>query len=723
MLIIKRLATTVWLLACFAIAFSQTHVRISGIVKDETGQPVPYANVYIKGTMDGTSTMADGTFMLTTTESGSLTLEVSFVGYETYSMTGEATKMDHLEIFLKPKISDLDEVVIYAGNYLLKNSSTINKTKAVDMLSTAGSDGDLIKAISMLPGTQAPDRDGRLLVRGGSSRESQTYIDDMHVLSPYSASFGEVGSRSRYSPLLFDGINFSLGGYIPEYSQGLSAVLPLYTRDESNVSKIGVDIMNVSLGSSGVIPWKNGSNSYSLVYTDLSLYNQFFFPSVKSKWKRPYRQIALQNQLRFTLGKNTYLKSFLGYSRSGFELLSADPFRPMSRNLALSDENLYLNTTLRKRLDNGATYFLGVAYSSNSQHIDNARVIHDTYFTKEWERHLKAKTEKRFNDFYKVGVGVETFMKGYQFHYADTTAFNTRFDHTINGAFISNDFGLTRNLVLNLSARVEHTSLSKAWHLLPRVALGYKWRDLTFSGVLGKYQQNADNEVLIYNPHLLPENNIQTLIGIYYQKGSRIFRVEAYHKKYDHLPLASGSDFPYYNSEGTGYSRGFDLFFNDTRFMDNWEYMLAYSYNDSRREHLDFPYMDIPSFAMRHNASATLKYTNFSIRSIFSVSNRFASGRHYHDPNREGFMNSRTRNYNSLDASWIYLVNKRTIVYLGFSNILNRQNIYGYVFNDKTTAGNVYESYPLTQQTNQSFYIGCFITLGKNAAYNVSNFY
>ncbi|MDR0395557.1 MAG: TonB-dependent receptor [Tannerella sp.] len=723
MLILKQLAITAWLSACFAIAFPQTPVRMSGTVRDDVGQPVPYANVYVRGSMDGTSTTEAGAFAFTTVESGAITLEVSCIGYVTCSLTGEAAEMSNLEITLKQQINDLAEVVVYAGNYLLKSPSTVNKAETVDLLSTAGSNGDLFKAISLLPGTQAPDRDGRLLVRGGTSRESQTYIDDMHVLSPYTPSLGEVGARSRYSPVLFEGINFSLGGYIPEYSQGLSAVLPLYTRDEANTLKLGVDVMNVSLGSSGTIPWHNGSASYNLNYTDLSLYNELFFPSPKSKWQSPYRQAGLQNHFRFMLGKDTYLKSYLGYSKTGFVLITGDPFGSKSRNLELSDDNFYMNTTFRKKLDNGITCFAGAAYSSNRQNMENAKTVHDTYSTKEREIHLKGKAEKRFSDFYKMAVGGEAFFKQYAFHYAGTEAFDTGFDHRIGGAFVSNDFGLAKNLLLSLSARVEYTSLSGEWQWLPRIALGYKWRDLTFSGVLGKYQQNADNEVLIYNRGLLPENNVQALLGIYYEKGSRIFRFEAYHKDYHHLPLTSGDAFPYYTSGGNGYSRGFDLFFNDTQFLNRWEYMLAYSYNDSRRKYLDYPCMAALPFAMRHNASATLKYSNFSIRSIFSISNRFASGRHYHDPNRGGFMNSKTPNYNSLDLSWVYLANRRTIVYLGFSNILNRQNIYGYVFNSEMTANNLYESRPLTQQINQAFYIGCFISLGKNAAYNVSNFY
>ncbi len=574
-------------------------------------------------------------------------------------------------------------------------------------------------------GTQAPDHDGRLLVRGGMIRESQTYIDDMHVLSPYTASFGEVGSRGRYSLQLFEGISFSLGGYVPEYSQGLSAVLPLYTRDETNASKIGIDIMNVSLGSSGTIPWHNGSSSYNLNYTDMSLYNEVFFPSLKYRWRRPYRQLGLQNQFRFTLGKNSYLKSYLSYNKSDFILVAANPFSSDSRDIALSEDNLYVNTTFRKKLDNGSSCFLGAAYSFNRQNLENARAMNDSYFTKEREIHLKSKADRRFNDLYKITTGVETFFKRYQFHYADTALFDIGLKHGISGAFISNDFGLSKNLMLNVSARMEYTSLSEHWQFLPRIAIGYKWRELTFSGVLGKYQQNADNEMLIYTPDLLPENNVQALVGVYYERKNRIFRLEAYNKEYNHLPLLSKDISPFflYNSEGKGYSRGVDLFLNNTRFLKHWEYMLAYSYNDSRRHYLDFPYKDRLPFAMRHNASVTLKYSNFSIRSIISVTNRFASGRYYHDPNCEGFMNGRTPNYNSLDASWVYLANKHTIVYLGFSNILNRQNIYGYVFNDKMSNSNKYDRHPLMQQTNQSFYIGCFISLGKDAAYNVSNFY
>ena len=62
----------------------------------------------------------------------------------------------------------------------------------------------------------------------------------MHVLRPYSSTAPDSPSRSRFSPFLFKGINFSLGGYDAEYGQALSSVLPMVTTDASTSDKFGV---------------------------------------------------------------------------------------------------------------------------------------------------------------------------------------------------------------------------------------------------------------------------------------------------------------------------------------------------------------------------------------------------------------------------------------------------------------------------------------------------
>jgi hypothetical protein len=157
-------------------------------------------------------------------------------------------------------------------------------------------------------------------------------------------------------------------------------------------------------------------------------------------------------------------------------------------------------------------------------------------------------------------------------------------------------------------------------------------------------------------------------------------------------------------------------------FLKHWEYMIAYSYNDSQREYLDYPERAVPSFVTRHNASLTLKYTNMKWRSIVGISNRFAGGRPYHNPNKEGFMNDHTPVYDTLDISWTLLAHKKLIVYACFSNILNRQNVFGYAFSALPDSRGGYEGLPVRQEQNQAFYIGVFLTLGKHVAYDASNF-
>src|SRR5688572_19236971 len=57
-------------------------ITVSGKVKDETNQPVPGANVLLKGTTTGTTTDADGAYTLTVPD-GNGVLVFSFIGYAT----------------------------------------------------------------------------------------------------------------------------------------------------------------------------------------------------------------------------------------------------------------------------------------------------------------------------------------------------------------------------------------------------------------------------------------------------------------------------------------------------------------------------------------------------------------------------------------------------------------------------------------------------------------
>src|SRR5574344_1686906 len=101
--------------------FSQNVVdkaSIEGHVLDKTNEePIPYANVIIKGTTNGTLSDKDGDFIFRNLKEGKYTLVVSVIGYEKQEYVIDVTKNQthHAHIEMKPTQVNLDEVVVSAS--------------------------------------------------------------------------------------------------------------------------------------------------------------------------------------------------------------------------------------------------------------------------------------------------------------------------------------------------------------------------------------------------------------------------------------------------------------------------------------------------------------------------------------------------------------------------------------------------------------------------------
>ncbi len=718
----KFLETTLFGLM-FSIAVLAQTVKIKGKVTNEKGEPLASATIYIEGSIDGGSSEEDGTFLFETSATGQAKLVVTAIGYKKLVVEKPVKGLQDLTLKMAVDLNTLKEVEITAGSFQVKGSGNIESKNAVDLVTVAGSEGDMYKSLSVLPGTQSSGADGQLQVRGGQSVESQTFIDDMHVLSPYTARPENTAVRGRFSPFIFDRITFSMGGFSPEYSQSLSSVQPLQTKDESGISKTGISLMTTGASAGGTQAWKKSSTSFEVGHTNMQPYSWLLYPSQRDDWKKYYRGTSLSNQTRFKVGENGVLKSFVSYQKTVFEKNMINFATDQKRAFDFGEDNLYVNTTFRNRFSDGTRFFIGAAYSLNKREIGDASVAGDNYYGKQDEIHLKAKLEKRFSYLYKLGGGIENYFRSYHLKYKlDDMA-----DHTIRygatGAYLTNDFNISENLIFNASGRLEYTENDRKWAILPRFGLNYQWRDFTFSAAAARYQQSAENDYLIYNEKLHSEKATQYVLSAQNSMSKYTFlRVEAYYKKYDNL--LTGEKYAY-SSDGFGYSRGIDILFKSgiqTGKNQSLEYMISYSFNDSKRKYLEYQSEVVPSFITKNNASLVLKYTNLDIKSIFGVTNQYASGRTYNNPNLAGEMNGKTPVFQTLDFCWTYLARKKLIVYASVSNVLNRNNIYGYTYKTGKGSDGEYARSPITPTNGQFFFVGCFITLSGKTAYDASRF-
>ena len=284
----KRSLTSIFTFAILLFnltIFSQN--TISGKVLDEKGKPVSGANVFIEGTYDGASTTEMGDFSFTTAAKGNQTLVVSFLIYETSKTVIDVATFENKTIKLRESVTSLDAVVITAGTLEAGDKARVSVLKPLDIVTTAGSAGNIIAALQTLPGTQSVGEDGRLFVRGGEANETQTFVDGIRVAQPYGATTNNLPTRGRFSPFLFSGISFSTGGYSAEYGEALSSVLLLNTQDDPDQNKTEISLMTVGLGIGNTQKWKKSSLSVNANYLNLAPYQAVIPQNVD--WNSPFQ--------------------------------------------------------------------------------------------------------------------------------------------------------------------------------------------------------------------------------------------------------------------------------------------------------------------------------------------------------------------------------------------------------------------------------------------------
>ena len=671
------------LVACHAM--SQT--VISGVVTDGR-EPMAGANVFIIGTIDGCLTDSLGRFEFATSKTGELSLKATFIGFEDAVLT--TTESQNLLIRMREQATTINEVVVTASTYSFGKSDNFKTMDALDVVMSGNSCGDIVAALQTLPGTQKVGENGKLYVRGGESDECQTFINGMHVLVPYSTNIENNAVRGRFSPFLFKGINFSLGGYGGEYGQALSSVLPMETTDVATGDKLGVSASLVDWNIGGTKAFASSSLSFNADYTSMGLYDALFPDHIN--WTRPYRKLSGEAQYKAELSSASVLKSYIGYD---FTTLGQ---HVDNRMLSLYEHNIYANATLKSNIGRGYSLFTGIANSSVINDIDDAQILGDHYHNLRNEIHLKAEVRKGYSSVLKMSAGVEDYLRHSTKRYDNS---HYRLDYNLLAAHTDAQLRIVPKLFLNLSARVENASYDGGWLLMPRATLSYvPNKRFQLSAMLGKYSQTADDDNIVMSGKNLSQSTANhAILSMQYEIRNTLLRIEPYYKKYHNLPLIANG---LYTADGYGTSKGVDVFFENHSLIKNLTSTLSYSFNDSERLYLDYTALRTPDYVSRHNVRMTLKY-NIG-KAIIGLSESYASGRKYPI--------GTTPHYNSVDANITWLVSPKIIVYTSLNNIFGRTNIFRYNPDGTTVKAN----------RDRFFYIGIFVSLKNNKAYDISNF-
>lgn len=695
----------------------KSQITISGTVSGTMGEIIPGANIFLKDAYDGGSTDENGRFEFATTAKGSILLVATFIGYKAFSKTIVIEDKDlQFDISLEEEINELESVTITAGSFTASDVSRRTVFRALDIATTAGATADIAGALNTLPGTQKVGESGRLFVRGGDGNETRTFIDGLVVLDAYGSAAPNTPSRGRFLPFMFKGTSFSTGGYSAEYGQALSSALVLDSKDKAELTRTDFGILSVGGDVGHTHVWEHASIGGKVQYTNLKPYVGTI--SQEIDWHDAPVSFEGSVAFRQEVGKTGLLKFYGNVNNSSFSLFHHDIDNHQKTQLyGLANNYRYFNAFYQDILNADWTISGGISYTwlkNESQTESNS----DSESQK--ALHVKSVLEGSLSDHIELKVGGEVIDRSYdQMQIENQIPISFNFREVVSAFFTEADLYTSNRFVTRVGVRAEYNNLSEQFRFDPRISLAYKLGSYGQASLAyGKFRQSAKNEFVKIEHKLAPEKADHYIVNYQYIKGNRTFRIETYYKRYDDLVKFEDTNAVQFNNSGSGDAKGIELFWRDNSLFRRFDYWASYSFLDTRRNYLDFPYKATPSFASKHNFSIVTKYFVQRIKSQVGFTYSFTSGRPYNNPNVNGFYVQHTPNYADLSFNWSYLPTTSVIIYFSCTNLLGRDNVFGYEYSNTPGGDGVFNGRPIRQAAPRFLFLGIFITLSKNKSVN-----
>lgn len=463
---------------------SQT-LELNGKALTSEGEPLPYANVYLKGTTKGTVADNEGNFRLSVPATGEHTIVASFVGFQTVEQKIDAESNNgNIEFKLKSD-SELDEVVV-SGT--LTEMSKLESPVPVEVFKPSffrkNPNPSVFESMQNVNGVRPQlncnvCNTGDIHINGLEGSYTMVLIDGMPIVSGLSTVYGLTGIPSS----MIDRVEIVKGPASSLYgSEAIGGLINIITKDPLSHSRVfaeayttswlennfdvgfkasplkGVDILtgaNVFIYDNPID--QNGDN-----FTDVTLSKRL---SVFQKWN-----IKRKSGRLFSFGARVYNENRWGgemqwtpEDRGGDDVygesIHTDRYELISAYQLPMREKLILSTSFNGHYQNS---FYGTTKFIANQNIGFMQLI--------WN-HLYG--------IHGITGGIAVRHTSYDDNTTVTESFNdngVRFNDpnytTIPGIFVQDNIRLTENQKVLLGMRYDwHSNHGNIW--TPRVA--YKW--------------------------------------------------------------------------------------------------------------------------------------------------------------------------------------------------------------------------------------------------------
>ncbi len=645
------------------MSFSQTGTIKGFVYLKESGEPVLFTTVFLKGTNFGQSTDVNGYFSISQIPPGEYTIMVTGIGYDTLqeSVIVKAGDMISKKLYLVQSNIKLKEVEVSAVQAAKQGETQISVNKIdpiiIKKLPTVGGEPDLAQYLQVLPGVIfTGDQGGQLYIRGGSPIQNKVLLDGMIVYNP----FHSIGLFSVFDADIIRNADVYAGGFGAEYGGRISSIMDITTRDGNKkrlAGKVAASPFGAKLLLEGPLKkYKEGSSStISYILSAKTSY----LPSTS---KILYNYID-PNGLPFSF--NDYYGKISFNSNNGSKLnLFGFNFNDKVSYKSLQDMNW-------KSYGGGGNFLL---VPQNSPILVNGNFAYSQYKV-ELKPELEQPKASSINGF-NMGLGFTYFIGKNELNYGfEVLGFRTDFDFynaakrhisqventTEIGGYVKYKYvSGNKKLILEPSLRLQYYASLNEFSPEPR--LGFKYNitsRIRFKGAGGIYSQNliaanSDRDVVnlfygfLSGPDDVPpmpdgtaaKSKLQK--AIHYVGGFEFdltkhldLNIEAYRKDFIHLTNLNpnklkDTDNDFINE--TGEAQGIDVVLkHEYKRLYVWlVYSLSFvsRYDGVLTDENGNKISYRPNFDRRHNANIVVSYTfgknrNWEIDARWSLGSGF----------------------------------------------------------------------------------------------------
>jgi len=566
---------------------------LRGTIYDQsTHEPLIGATIVVQNSQPviGTTTDEAGNFSITNLPLGRVSLEISYIGYESRvipELMITSAKEVVLSIALKEAATELEGVEVVAG---------IRKEKALNAMATvsartfsveetqryAGGLSDPARLASAFAGVSTGNlQDNSIVVRGNAPQGVQWRLEGVEIPSPQHFSGGNViggGLVTLFSNQVIGNSDFLTGAFPAEYGNALAAVFDVKMRT-GNTSRYEhtaqVGVLGLDFASEGPLSRAKGSSYlFNYRYSTLGLLSDLKINKTGQRIK--YQDLSFKLNFPTEKAGTFSLWGIGGIDNTHKDALKTPADWKTDIDRVNNNWDTYVGTVgLRHQITAGERSFVEshVAFSGTDDRIstdylsDDASVFTPDSRLKKQNGTLTLATSltHKLSPLATLKVGISSKQLFYKYNLSAAQDYvPSTYAHIVNSAgnthltegYAQLKYQLSPALLANVGLRAHYFGLNKELSLESRAGLAWKLSDKhSLSFGYGKHSQPEDLNVYMIevggvavNKDLKLSDAHHFVLGYDWMLTDKLrFKTEAYYQYLWNIPGEEGTSYSLIN--------------------------------------------------------------------------------------------------------------------------------------------------------------------------------